>query len=241
MALWPFLAKKKDRTAVKKRESEKDEITVTRHMAGGLSASKAREIFEVIQTREIVPHLPDDFADKMVSHFLFTGSPLTYAFRDKGAGKILVGYIGRTQIRKSSNDMELCFRAAPDRLPLKEWCCRWALVSAPTVPITPICLLIRDLGRIIEPGGGAAIIDWHPYSSAARSAFGSRSTADESEGIGFEKYFRAFKDAGFIATEVKEAFVDGSISKLMETREDKEWYTRHRYEPFAIVLFVKKT
>lgn len=241
MRLWPFFIKKEEKKPRPKPKPEVEEITAARHVAGGLPVPKSRELFEVIQTREILPRLPDEFAGKMVAHLLFSGTPFTSLLREKGAGKILVGYIGRFRSRQVASGMELRFRTSADRIPLKEWCCRFALLSAPTVPTTPIGRLIRELGRIIEPGGGAALVDWHPYSAAVRNTIAERPVQDGTEGIGIEKYFKAFKDAGLIVTQVKEAFVDGSFRKLMETKDDQIWYKEHRREPYAIVFFVKKT
>ncbi len=241
MKLWHFSGKPRVSTASPQPTQEPDEITVTRQVAGGLSVLKSRELFEVIQTREILPRLPDDFAGKYAAHFLFSGSPYTSELREKGAGHVLVGYIGRMRTPRGGQDGELRFRTAADRIPLKEWACHWALVSPPTVPAAPVSRLIKELGRILEPGGTAVCMDWHPYSAAVREALGDRPAIDESEGIGLEKYFRAFKDAGLQATLVKESFVDGSVRKLMETDDDKDWYNEHRREPFAILLFVKKT
>ncbi len=241
MGLWPF-GKKETKAATRAKPiPEAPEITETRSVAGGLSVPKSRELFEVIQLREVVPRLPDDFAGKFVAHLLFTGSPLTASFREKGAGKVLVGYMGRVRTQRSPNETELRFKTMADRLPLKEWCCRWALMSAPTIPSAPTSRLIQELGRIIEPGGGAAIIDWHPYSKAVLEAVRQRPAVDEAEGIGLEKYFRAFSKVGLMATEIREIFVDGGMRKLMETDEDKNWYQKHRREPLAIIIFAKKT
>ncbi len=217
-----------------------EEVTSTRYIAGGLSVPKSRELFEVVQMKEVLPRLPDDFAGGNVGHFLFSGTPLTSEFKSKGAGRVLAGYLGRVRTQKSTNDIELRFRSAPDRLALKEWSCRWALVSAPSVPALPVVRLIKELGRVLEPGGGGAIIDWHPYSGAVRNILSDRPTVDTAEGMGLEKYYAAFQEAGMMATHVKETFVDGSLRKMMETQEDKEWYNNHRKEPFAIVFFVKK-
>ena len=221
-------------------EAPREEVTETRHAAGGLAFAKIKEIFEVIQLREIVPRLPDDYAGGNILHLLFTGSPLTTAFKDKGAGPVLAGYVSPTS-NLSGGGEALAFRTAPDRLPIKEWSCRWALSSAPVVPALAVAGQINELGRVIEPGGGAVFVDWHPYSHAVVSSLSSRKVVDENEGVGFEKYFRAFQKAGFIATQVKEAFIDGSFRKLMDTDEEKDWYNKHRRQPFAIMFFLKKS
>lgn len=223
-----------------RRPIEKEEVTATRNLVAGLSVAKVNEIFEVIQTREVLPRLPSDFADGLVGHFLFSGSALTSSFRGKGAKSVLVTYLGPFRLRRQAKEQEFYVQASPERLPYKEWICRWVLLSAPTLPATPMARLIKELGRVIEPGGGGIIVDWHPYSSVVQETLKSRPVTDEREGVGFEKYFKALQQSGLIATQVKEIFVDGVLRSLMETTDEKEWYNAQRRKPLALLLIVKK-
>lgn len=223
----------------KKTAVSREEETATRVVAGGLSLPKSREIYEIVQTREVLNRLPD-IAEGTVAHFLFAGSPITRSLQEAGAGRVLVGYIGKVRTASGDEPREFRFQTAADRLPLRERSCRFALVSAPLSPGLPMMSLVKEVGRILESGSTAIILDWHPYSAAVQSLMAKKAAIDESEGIGLEKYFRAFKEAELTATEVREAFVDGSLRKMMETEDEKEWYADHRREPLFMALFVKK-
>lgn len=232
------LSSKKSAPAVKRRD--KDEITATRYVAAGLSPSKVKELFEVVQLRDVMTQLPADFAGGKILQLLFMGAPLSHECREKGAGTILTGYIGRAEAATTKLEQEFAFRTAADRLPLRDWSCRWALSLAPQAPAVAVGGLIRELGRVVEPGGGAVFVDWHPYSVAVVRALAGRPVVDEKEGIGFEKYFRAFQKGGFQVTGVRESFVDGSVRKMMEKPEEKQWYEKYRKTPLAMTLSLKK-
>lgn len=234
------IMKRRGRPVARALPPEKEEITATRFIAEGLTPGKVQELFEVIQLRDAIPHLPADFAGGKVLQVLFMGAPLGRELSAKGAGAILNAYIGRAEVAGGGGEKMYAFRSAADRLPLKEWSCRWALSSAPAAPAVPVAGLIHELGRVVEPGGGATFIDWHPYSVAVIRALAGRPAIDEKEGIGFEKYFRAFQKSGFQVTGIKESFVDGSVRKMMESEEEKQWYEKYRKTPLILTVLLKK-
>ena len=119
MSLWPFSGKRMPRKAGR-TGTEAGEETATRYVVGGLSYPKSRQIFEVIQTREVVSRLPH-FSGERVAHFLFSGSPLTNSCKEKGAGSVLVGYLGGARTGAARTEGEYRFRGGfgglPDPMP----------------------------------------------------------------------------------------------------------------------------
>lgn len=235
----PLWSRPEKRVARRKGEGGREEETATRTIEGGLSFPKSRELFEVIQTREVVPHLPR-WQQGQVAHFLFSGSPLTDVLQQQGARTIIAGYLGGARTGRSKKAGEWRFRGGLTSLPLKNNSLDWALLSAPALPATQIVPLLKELGRIVKPGGGGLFIDWHPYSGAVQAAVADRPAVDATEGLGLERYFKALRSAHLEIRELREAFIDASVRSLMESAEDKDWFDRHKRQPLALLISFHK-
>jgi SAM-dependent methyltransferase len=232
--MWPF--KKNDEPS----RSADEEVTETAFIEKGLSLSKSQSLFALIHDRELFPRLPD-LQDGRVVHIACGITSLTKGLKEKGAQQLYCGFVGRTPVEAiPAQDEVFSFKSAMDRLPLQSGSFKTVIISEPARPATPIASLIKEVGRILKSGGEGVLLDWHPYNPIVKAVLHSKPVVDESEGIGFEKYFRSLNQAGLRLTKIKESFVDGNFRQQLKGQEETLWYEKNRREPYALLIFFKK-
>ena len=101
-----------------------------------------------------------------------------------------------------------------------------------------ILRVIKELGRIMSPGGQGVFIDYHPYGMYAKKG-PERLRAVESSIRGVEDYYRISRAAGLRVVDVREAFIDENI-RSMFTDDTIAAFRMVKGSPLTAFLFLYK-
>ncbi len=97
---------------------------------------------------------------------------------------------------------------------------------------------IREIGRILLPGGQGVLIDYHPFGLYSRR--GTDRLRPAVSGVHrFEDYYRLCKTAGLRVVNVREIFVDESMRKYFSEKEIQA-YRNLKGTPLIAFLFFYK-
>lgn len=97
---------------------------------------------------------------------------------------------------------------------------------------------LRELSRIITPGGQGTVIDYHPFGLYARRGLNRVRPLD----LGvqrLEDYYHVCRQAGLRIVNVREAFVDEGMRQLFK-EDEIQVYRNLKGTPLLIFLFVYK-
>lgn len=97
---------------------------------------------------------------------------------------------------------------------------------------------LRELGRVMAPGGQGVVVDYHPFGLYARR--GANRVRPPDAGVGrIEDYYRLCRQSGLRIVDIRESFVDEGARQLFR-EEEVQAYRNLKGTPLLIFLFVYK-
>lgn len=129
-------------------------------------------------------------------------------------------------------------RAKIDRLPFNAEQFTYVLARLATTLQGDMVSTVRELGRILAPGGQGLLIDFHPYGLYAKRGSGRLRPIDSGLRC-FEDYYRLCQKSGIRVVNVREAFIDEGIRGFFR-EEEIQAYRNLKGSPLLAFLFVYK-
>lgn len=97
---------------------------------------------------------------------------------------------------------------------------------------------IKEIGRVLAPGGQGFFLDFHPFGLYAKKGT-DRVRSVESTIRGIEDYYKICKSAGLRIIDLREAFIDESFRALFEA-EEIQAYRNVKGTPLIVFVFFFK-
>ncbi|MBI1909786.1 MAG: class I SAM-dependent methyltransferase [Deltaproteobacteria bacterium] len=201
---------------------------------------KLQEMMTVAEEREIHPRIPL-LKGERVLHMAENTGTLNPLFLEKGAELIFNASLQSSSV-KSSDDKIILIKIDSRRLPFQQESIGFILASLDSQPADRLPMMIKEMGRVLKKGGRAIVTDWHPFNPMAKKGRpSSDGTGGLDEGpIGFEKYFKLFREQSLVIGNLKEIFIDGAFRSLMKSEADKKFFQQYHSNPLALFFFLSK-
>ena len=98
--------------------------------------------------------------------------------------------------------------------------------------------ILKEVGRVLSPGGQGVVIDFHPFGLYAKSG-AERERAIESPVVGLADYYKLSRSAGLRVVDVREVFVDEQMRSHFP-KEEIGAYRNLKGTPLMIFLYIYK-
>lgn len=129
-------------------------------------------------------------------------------------------------------------RGSVARLPFPDGRFSYVLARLATQMQGDMVRALRELSRVLLPGGQGVIVDYHPFGLYAKRGANRVRPADS--GVGrFQDYYRLCRQVGLRIMDVREAFVDEGARPLFK-EEEIQAYRNLKGTPLLVFLFVYK-
>ncbi len=234
----------------KAQEAKQSVVTSASHVgsngkAGTLEASisiqKIKELLRVSVER-LVPSVLPSLADRRALEIGDGVGRYAPSLKEHGAKLVVATEIGAsgfaTRIADPVARMYM-IRAAIHRLPFTDNAFDFGVANLLTPYQGNFLQALKELARILAPGGSMVITDFHPFGAyAKRGAVRVRPADSAFRGIG--DYYKAARLSGLRVTDIRECFIDETVRATFQTPEEKEAYRSLRDSPLILCLVVKK-
>lgn len=98
---------------------------------------------------------------------------------------------------------------------------------------------IKEIGRVLAPGGTGLILDFHPFGLYAKTGT-DRLRSHQSTIRGMEDYFRMCKVAGLNVSDVHEGFLDDMVRSQFTSPDELNAFRELKGTPLVLFLAVRK-
>lgn len=129
--------------------------------------------------------------------------------------------------------------ASPKSIPFEDCFFDFVVANLATSQQGDLVRSVKEIGRLITPGGQAVIVDFHPFGMFAKRG-SVRLRSMESIVRGVEDYYKICKAAGFTLNYMREAFLDETVRASFVSPEEKSSFRSIKDTPFLIFLMVSK-
>lgn len=234
----------------KAQEAHESVVTTAASVGGGgkgmtletsMSVQKVKEVLRTSMER-LIPTLLPALADRRTLEVADGVGRYAPSLKEHGAKLVVATEIGASgfavRVADPVNRMYM-IRAAVHRLPFSDNAFDFGIVNLLTPYQGNVLQALKELARVLAPGGSLVIADFHPFGAyAKRGAVRVRPTDSSFRGVG--DYYKATRLAGLRVTDVRECFVDETVRSAFQTPEEKEAYRGLRDSPLILCLMVKK-
>ena len=206
-----------------------------------LSMAKLKEMIAVSVDRVVGTSIPNliDKSTLEINEGVMRFSP---AMKEKGASLVVhvdIGGFAGTYSSEGSTTGVFGIRASIKNVPFEDGFFDFIVSDLATPHQGDISRSMKELGRLITPGGQALVVDFHPFGQfAKRGSARLRSTTSFVKGA--EDYYKICGASGFSLNYIREAFFDETVRMHFETPEEKAAFRSIKDTPFLIFLFVSK-
>jgi len=97
---------------------------------------------------------------------------------------------------------------------------------------------VKEIGRVMAPGGQGFFSDFHPFGLYAKKGT-DRARSVESTIRGIEDYYKICKSAGLRIVDLREAFIDETFRSLFEA-DEVQAYRNVKGTPLMVFIFFFK-
>ncbi|MBI2343981.1 MAG: class I SAM-dependent methyltransferase [Deltaproteobacteria bacterium] len=165
------------------------------------------------------------------------------SLKDHGAQLVVATEIGaggieNTHATESVNRLYLV-RAAIHRLPFADSVFDFVVANLVTPYQGNFLQALKELSRVMAPGGTLLVTDFHPFGAYARRGT-ARIRPTESSFRGMADYYKAARLAGLRVADLREGFIDETVRAVFQTQEEKETYRDFRDTPLILCLIARK-
>lgn len=203
-----------------------------------LPALRIRDIIDASITKVLQNAIPDLKGGKALE---VGEGPASFCARLLAAqAQMAVGLeIGGGSVgRQGDVSRGFIIRAGAARLPFLDGKFLYFLARLATQLQGDMVRALRELARILVPGGQGTIVDYHPFGLYAKRGANRVRPADS--GVHrFEDYYRLCRQVGLRIIDVREAFVDEGARPLFK-EEEIQAYRNLKGTPLLVFLFVYK-
>lgn len=202
------------------------------------SQAKIREMINFTIERICVPALPDlkglstleigDGPSVLVPRFMAQQARVSIGFEIGGA----------QTIRQGDSNRGYVTRGTPSSLPFDREFFEYIGARLATNLQGDVIKTIKEMGRVLAPGGQGFFADFHPFGLYAKKG-ADRLRAVESTIRGIEDYYKICRSAGLRIVDLREAFVDESFRSMFEGDEIQA-YRNVKGTPLVVFIFFFK-
>jgi SAM-dependent methyltransferase len=203
-----------------------------------LGTGKIKSLIDVSTERVALPMIPD--LKGSASLDVGEGPPqFLDRFVEKGS-RIAVGLEigGGSRGKQGDASKGYIIRGSAASIPFGEDFFSFVSARLATPFQGDILRVMKEIGRITEPGGQGVLIDYHPYGMYAKKG-SNRLRSVESSIRGAEDYYRICRASGLRVVDLREAFVDENLRSVFG-EEHVQAYRSVKGSPLAIYLFFYK-
>lgn len=129
-------------------------------------------------------------------------------------------------------------RAGVTKLPFPREHFSYILARMATQSAGDVGRVLRELGRVLTPGGHGVVVDYHPFGLFAKRG-AARIRPPDSGVHRFGDYYRICRQVGLRVVDVREDYIDEGIRKIFKGDEIQA-YRNLKGTPLLIFLFVYK-
>lgn len=205
---------------------------------GQLSQVRIKELIDISVQRAIEGKMPD-VAGKVVMEV--AEGPASYGsrFLSRSAEIAISVEIGGASIgRQGDISRGYVIRGSVASLPFKDGRFPYILARLATPLQGDMVRAVKEIGRLLAPGGQGTLVDYHPFGPYSRRGAGRLRPAES--GIHrFEDYYRCFRTAGLRVVDVGEVFIDDQMRKYFSEDEIRA-YRELKGSAFLILIYFYK-
>lgn len=203
-----------------------------------LSPMRIRDVIDASITKVLQNALPDLKAGKALE---VGEGPACFCARLLAAqAQMAVGLeIGGGSVgRQGDISRGFILRGGVARLPFSDGRFLYFIARLATQLQGDVVRALRELSRVLAPGGQGTIVDYHPFGLYAKR--GANRVRPPDSGVHrFEDYYRLCRQVGLRIIDVREAFVDEGARQLFK-EEEIQAYRNLKGTPLLVFLFVYK-
>lgn len=163
------------------------------------------------------------------------------SLREHGAKMVVAAEIGGGTPNVSPDAVGKLYvlRAWVHRLPFRDHAFDFAVANLLTSYQGDLFRALKEIARVLAPGGTAVFTDFHPFGAFAKRG-NARVRPADTPMRGIADYYKGARLAGLRVQDVREAFIDESIRPAFVSAEEKQAYRSLRDTPLVLGLVVKK-
>lgn len=203
-----------------------------------LGANKISELVDISTERVLTQVIPE--VKEGTALDIGEGPPQFLAkFKEKGA-RIAIGFEigGGSRGRQGDADHGYIVRGRAHNIPFADNFFGYVTTRIASPYQGNILRVMKEVGRILMPGGQGVLVDYHPYGLYAKKG-PDRLRSIESSIRGTEDYYRVCRAAGLRVVDLREAFIDENLRSFFGEDEIPS-YRSVKGSPFVIFLFFFK-
>jgi len=205
---------------------------------GILPPEKVRGLIQIGLEKVVLPAV-SNFGDKSVLEISDGSAGFAGRIKEGGAAIAVHVNIGRALPDQSIPRGIYEVIGSITALPFEDGFFDIVIANLVTPNQGDISRAIREIARVITFGGGAVIVDLHPFGNFAKKG-GLRLRPRESIIRGVEDYYKICKVAGLRLNSVREAFIDETTRQLFETDDEIYSFRLLKDTPLLISLAVER-
>lgn len=200
--------------------------------------AKIREMI-AFSTEKIVSSVIPDLKGQAALEIGETPAQLLSRFLQQEARAAFHATISGGQIgRQGDSSRGYIVRGTPSSLPFDKDFFEYIAALLATRLQGDIVRAMKEVGRVLAPGGQGLLTDFHPFGLYAKKGT-DRMRSVESTIRGIEDYYKICKLAGLRIADVREVFIDEEFRSLFSEQEIQS-YRNVKGTPLIIFIFFFK-
>lgn len=205
-----------------------------------LSESKLDQIVKFASDKIVISTTPN-LADKVVLDIGESSGRYVRTLREYGAGVVvqLEGGADSSRMKHPGDRRIYAVKTNLESLPIEDEFFDYIIASLATKHQKDVVKVVKEFGRVLQPGGFGLLFDYHPFGRYAISGE-KRVKSVKTEIKGLEDYYKICRVASLRVVEVKESFFDDSVRNMFTTESDRRVFQDIKNTPFLICLMVTK-
>ncbi len=227
--------------ATRKVVSEKPRrVASPRTLESVLSIQKVKDLLKIAAERLIPTQIPT-LADRRVFEVGDGVGSFSPTLKDRGAKMVVAVEIGGSGFAIAADhvDRQYLVRSSVSRLPFRNGMFDYGVANLLTPYQGDFLHTLKELSRILAPGGTLIATDFHPFGAYARRG-SLRIKPSEATMRGLADYYKAARLAGLQLVDIRESFLDETVRSLFETVEEKQIYRILRETPLILCMITRK-